>query len=43
MMMTMMMVWGMTVGVLTHVGQVAQWRPMVVVRRQTETRRPFGH
>ncbi|MDO9119409.1 MAG: hypothetical protein Q7U39_15720 [Nitrospira sp.] len=41
-MMTIMM-WVMTVGVLTCLGQGAQRRPMVVLRRQTETRRPCGH
>lgn len=41
-MMTMMM-WVMTVGVLTCLGQVAQWRPVAVVRRQAGTRRPCVH
>lgn len=41
-MMTMMM-WVMTVGVLTCLGQVAQWRLVAVVRRQAGTRRSYGH
>jgi hypothetical protein len=42
MMMTMMM-WVIAVGVLTCLGQVAQWRPVAVVRRQAGTRRLCGH
>lgn len=41
MMMTMM--WVMTVGVLTYLGQVARWRPAAVVRREAGMRRPCGH
>ena len=41
-MMTMMM-WVMTVGVLTCLGQGAQRRPLVMVRRQAGTRRPCGY
>ncbi len=41
-MMTLMM-WVMTVGVLTCLGQSAQRRPVAVGLRQAGTRQPCGH